>query len=45
MLTKNDLQKLAEVRLEDAELLFKAGRSSSAYYLKRGRWFQNDFPS
>jgi len=33
MLTKNDLQKLAEVRLEDAELLFKAGRSSSAYYL------------
>lgn len=33
MLTKNDLQKLAEVRLEDAELLFKAGKSSSAYYL------------
>ena len=33
MLTKNDLQKLAEVRLEDAELLFKAGSSSSAYYL------------
>lgn len=33
MLTKNDLEKLAQVRLEDALLLLQAGRSSSAYYL------------
>jgi hypothetical protein len=33
MLTKNDLEKLAQVRLEDALFLLKAGRSSSAYYL------------
>lgn len=33
MLTKNDLEKLAQVRLEDAKLLLQANRSSSAYYL------------
>lgn len=33
MLSRNDLQKLAEVRLEDAIILFKAGKASSAYYL------------
>jgi HEPN domain-containing protein len=33
MLTKNDLEKLAQVRLEDAIFLLKANRSSSAYYL------------
>ena len=33
MLTRNDLQKLAEIRLEDSIILFKAGKSSSAYYL------------
>lgn len=33
MLSRNDLQKLAEVRLEDSIILFKAGKSSSAYYL------------
>jgi HEPN domain-containing protein len=33
MLTKNDLEKLANVRLEDSRLLLEAGRSSSAYYL------------
>jgi len=33
MLTKNDLQRLAEVRLDDSVFLFRANRSSSAYYL------------
>ena len=33
MLTKNDLEKLAQVRLEDSLLLLHAGKSSSAYYL------------
>jgi HEPN domain-containing protein len=33
MLTKTDLEKLAQVRLEDSLFLFQAGRSSSAYYL------------
>jgi HEPN domain-containing protein len=33
MLTKADLQALASTRLEDALILFKAGRTSSAYYL------------
>jgi len=33
MLTKGDLEKLAQVRLEDALLLLQASRSSSAYYL------------
>ena len=33
MLTKADLEALASTRLEDATFLFKAGRSSSAYYL------------
>ena len=33
MLTKNDLERLAQIRLEDALLLFTANRSSSAYYL------------
>ena len=33
MITKNDLEKLAQVRLDDAILLQHAGRSSSAYYL------------
>jgi HEPN domain-containing protein len=33
MLTKADLEKLAQIRLEDSLLLFKANRSSSAYYL------------
>jgi len=33
MLSRNDLQKLAEVRLEDSIILVKAGKSSSAYYL------------
>lgn len=33
MLTKGDLEKLAQVRLDDALLLAHAGRSSSAYYL------------
>jgi len=33
MLTKNDLQRLAEMRLEDAILLLRADKSSSAYYL------------
>ena len=32
-LTKPDLEALAETRLQDALLLFQAGRSSSAYYL------------
>jgi hypothetical protein len=33
MLTKADLEALAETRLQDAILLLQAGRSSSAYYL------------
>jgi HEPN domain len=33
MLTKNDLQNLAEMRLEDAILLLRENKSSSAYYL------------
>jgi len=33
MLTKPDLEALAETRLQDAVFLFQAGRSSSAYYL------------
>ncbi len=33
MLTKNDLERLAQVRLDDAILLLQANRSSSAYYL------------
>ena len=33
MLTKADLEKLAQVRLDDALLLLQAGRSSSAYYI------------
>ena len=33
MLTRNDLQQLAQLRLDDAILLHQAGRSSSAYYL------------
>jgi HEPN domain-containing protein len=33
MLTKTDLEKLATLRLEDAKLLFDAGKPSSAYYL------------
>lgn len=33
MLTKNDLEKLAQLRLDDAVLLYEAGRYSSSYYL------------
>lgn len=33
MLTKADLEKLAQVRLDDALLLLQDGRSSSAYYI------------
>ncbi len=33
MLTKNDLEKLAQVRLDDAMYLFRSNRCSSAYYL------------
>lgn len=33
MLTKSDLEKLAEMRLKDANLLLSEGRASSAYYL------------
>ena len=33
MLTRADLQKLAQLRLDDAILLHQAGRASSAYYL------------
>jgi HEPN domain-containing protein len=33
MLTKADLEALAEARLQDAALLLRAGRTSSAYYL------------
>lgn len=33
MLSRNDLQKLAQLRLEDSIVLYQAGKSSSAYYL------------
>ena len=33
MLTKKDLEKLAQIRLEDAIFLLQQGRVSSAYYL------------
>ncbi|MFT3746283.1 MAG: hypothetical protein QM785_18570 [Pyrinomonadaceae bacterium] len=33
MITKNDLERLALLRLEDASLLFAGGKYSSAYYL------------
>jgi HEPN domain-containing protein len=33
MVTRTDLQALAETRLSDATLLLQAGRASSAYYL------------
>lgn len=33
MIAKTDLEKLAQVRLDDAVLLFQNGRHSSAYYL------------
>ena len=33
MLTKKDLEKLAQIRADDALFLFKSGRASSAYYL------------
>jgi len=33
MLTRNDLQRLAQVRLDDALFLVQANRPSSAYYL------------
>ena len=33
MLTKNDLEKLAQIRLDDALFLLSANRSSSAYYI------------
>ncbi len=33
MLSRNDLQKLAQLRLEDAIVLYQAGKASSAYYL------------
>ncbi len=33
MLTRNDLQKLSQVRLDDATYLLHANRPSSAYYL------------
>jgi hypothetical protein len=33
VLTRTDLQRLAQLRLEDAILLLQANRSSSAYYL------------
>jgi hypothetical protein len=33
MLTKNDLERLAQLRLDDALFLLKENRSSSAYYL------------
>src|SRR5712692_7809587 len=33
MLTKNDLERLAQVRLEDAIFLLQSNRCSSAYYL------------
>lgn len=33
MLTKNQLEKLAQIRFEDSVFLFQANRCSSAYYL------------
>jgi hypothetical protein len=33
MLTRNDLKRLAQLRLDDAIFLLQANRSSSAYYL------------
>lgn len=33
MLTKADLEKLAQLRLDDAVFLLQAGRSSSSYYI------------
>lgn len=33
MLTRSDLQRLSQLRLDDALVLFNAGKSSSAYYL------------
>lgn len=33
MLTKNDLQRLAQLRLDDAMLLLQNNKASSAYYL------------
>jgi len=33
MLTKSDLERLAQVRLDDALFLLQANRASSAYYL------------
>lgn len=33
MLSRNDLQKLAQLRLEDSIVLYQAGKASSAYYL------------
>lgn len=33
MLAKSDLEKLAQLRLDDSLFLFQANRSSSAYYL------------
>jgi HEPN domain-containing protein len=33
MIKKNDLESLAEIRLEDANILFQSGKHSSAYYL------------
>ncbi|MBT4199398.1 hypothetical protein [Desulfobacula sp.] len=33
MLAKNDLKTLSQARIEDAIVLYKAGKFSSAYYL------------
>jgi hypothetical protein len=33
MIAKNDLEKLAQLRIDDAIILLNAGRASSAYYL------------
>lgn len=33
MLAKNDLKTLSQARIEDAIILYEAGKSSSAYYL------------
>lgn len=33
MMTKGDLERLAETRIEDAKFLLEAGKASSAYYL------------
>jgi HEPN domain-containing protein len=33
MLTKNDLETLAQIRLDDATFLLAHGRASSVYYL------------